>query len=59
MGYKYQISFTIFVDGNMSTYDSHEIADKIEDEIEEKMPEIYLTIIHVNPLNVDKKNKKE
>lgn len=59
VGYKYQISFTIFVDGNMSTYDSHEIADKIEDEIEEKMPEIYLTIIHVNPLNVDKKNKKE
>ena len=57
VGYKYQISFTIFVDGNMSTFDSHEIADKIEDEIEEKMPEIYLTIIHVNPLNIDKKNK--
>ena len=27
IGYKYQISFTIFVDGNLSTFDSHEIAD--------------------------------
>lgn len=49
VGYKYQISFTIFVDGNMSTYDSHEIANKIERELE-KFDEIYLTVIHVNPI---------
>ena len=58
VGYKYRISFTIFVDGNISTFESHEIADRLEDEIEEKIPEIYLTIIHVNPLEVDKKAKK-
>ena len=58
VGYKYRISFTIFVDGNISTFESHEIADRLEDEIEEKIPEIYLTIIHVNPLEVDKQNKK-
>ena len=50
VGYKYQISFTIFVDGNMSTFDSHKIADNLEDEIEEKLDEIYLTVIHVNPI---------
>ena len=56
IGYKYQISFTIFVDGNMSTYASHKIADDLEREIASKMPEIYLTVIHVNP--VEDKNEK-
>ena len=48
VGYRYQISFTIFVDGNMSTFESHEIADNLE--IARKLPEIYLTVIHVNPI---------
>lgn len=50
VGYQYQISFTIFVDGEMSTYDSHKIANDLEREIESKFPEIYLTVIHVNPI---------
>lgn len=50
VGYRYQISFTIYVDGNLSTFDSHEIADRLEDEIEEEIEEIYLTVIHVNPI---------
>ena len=50
VGYKYQISFTIFVDGNLSTFDSHEIANKLEKEIDEKIEEVYLTVIHVNPI---------
>ena len=50
VGYRYQISFSIFVDGNLSTFDSHEIADKLEDEIIEKIPSIYLVVIHVNPV---------
>ena len=49
VGYKYQISFTIFVDGNMSTYESHEIADKLEKEINSKVEDVYLIVIHVNP----------
>ena len=49
VGYKYQISFTIFVDGNMPTYASHDIANKIERELE-KFPEIFITVIHVNPI---------
>ena len=50
VGYKYQISFTIFVDGNLSTFASHEIANKLEKEIDSKIEEVYLTVIHVNPI---------
>ena len=52
VGYMYQISFTIFVDGNLSTFDSHEIANNLEKEIDKMFPEIYLTVIHVNPIDV-------
>ena len=50
VGYKYQISVTIYVDGNLSTFKSHEIADNLEKEITNSIDEIYLTIIHVNPV---------
>ena len=52
VGYKYQISFTIYVDGDLSTYASHKIADDLEKEISEKLEEIYLTVIHVNPIEI-------
>jgi cation diffusion facilitator family transporter len=55
VGYQYQISFTIFVDGKLSTFESHDIANKLEREIEKNIPEIYLSVIHVNPIEVDKK----
>ncbi len=57
VGYQYQVSFSIFVDGNLSTFESHDIANMLEKEIDEKVPEIYLTVIHVNPMKVDKKGK--
>ncbi|MCX4303748.1 MAG: cation diffusion facilitator family transporter [Clostridia bacterium] len=50
VGYKYQISFSIFVDGNLSTFESHDIADKLEKEIDKEIEEVYLTVIHVNPI---------
>ena len=50
VGYKYQISFTIFVDGNLSTFESHNIADSLEKEIAKNFDDIYLTVIHVNPI---------
>lgn len=50
VGYKYQISFTIFVDGNLSTFESHKIADSLEKEITGTIDDIYLTVIHVNPI---------
>ena len=54
VGYRYQISFTIFVDGNLSTFESHDIANQLEREIEKNIPEVYLTVIHVNPVKVSK-----
>ena len=57
VGYRYMVNFTIFVDGNLSTFESHEIANHLEEEIDEKVPEIYLTVIHVNPMKVDRIKK--
>ena len=50
VGYKYYISFTIYVDGNLSTFESHKIADDLEKEIIKEINEIYLAVIHVNPI---------
>lgn len=58
VGYQYQISFTIYVDGNLSTFESHEIANNLEKEIDKKLPEIYLTVIHVNPMDIKNKSKE-
>jgi len=55
VGYKYQISFTIFVDGELSTFESHDIANSLEREIEKEIEEIYLTVIHVNPIKIEEK----
>lgn len=49
VGYQYMVVLTICVDGNMSTFDSHELADTIENEIN-NLDKIYSTIIHVNPV---------
>ncbi|MEI3356350.1 MAG: cation diffusion facilitator family transporter [Clostridia bacterium] len=49
VGYKYLVSISIFVDGNMSTFDSHNIADSLEKEIN-ALDNVYLSIIHVNPI---------
>lgn len=57
VGYKYQISLTIYVDGNMSTFESHEIANRLEKEIIKKVESVYLAVIHVNPME-DEKTKK-
>lgn len=58
VGYKYQISVTIFVDGNLSTFESHKIADDLEKEIIKTIDEIYLAVIHVNPIKVKIKKIK-
>ena len=58
VGYKYMVNFSIFVDGNLSTFESHEIADRLEKDIHKRVEEIYLTVIHVNPIEVKKDTKK-
>lgn len=49
VGYQYIIVLTIYVDGSMSTFDSHKLADSLEQDIT-KLDKIYKTIIHVNPI---------
>lgn len=58
IGYEYQISISIFVDGNLSTFKSHEIADNLEKDIVRSIDNIYLAVIHVNPINTNKKKEK-
>ena len=49
VGYQYLIYFTIYVDGNMTTYESHKLADDIEIQIT-KLDKVYKTVVHVEPI---------
>ena len=54
VGYKYVVVLTIDVDGNLSTFDSHGIADSLEKEIVRQFKKVYKVIIHVNPVAISK-----
>ena len=49
VGYKYLIVITIYVDGKMSTNNSHSIADIIEEEILKNVDKVVNVIVHVEP----------
>lgn len=49
VGYQYMVVLTISVDGNMSTFKSHELADSLEKDIV-LIDCIYSALIHVNPV---------
>lgn len=49
VGYKYIIVIVICVDGNMSTFDSHSLADSVEKSVSE-LENVYKTIVHVEPI---------
>ena len=48
VGYQYIIFLTIAVDGNMTTFDSHKLADNLEKTIV-GLDKIYKAIVHVEP----------
>ena len=48
-GHKYIVVVTIALDGNLSTFESHNIADNLENEIK-KLDRISHVIVHVNPI---------
>lgn len=50
VGYKYVVVFTIYIDGNMSTFKSHAIADSLEKDILNNIEQIDSVIIHVHPM---------
>ena len=49
VGYRYIVFVTICVDGNMTTFNSHKLADKLEKDICE-LDKVYRAIVHVNPI---------
>ena len=49
VGYQYIVILTIYVDGNMTTFESHTLADNLENDVD-KLDKIYKTIVHVHPI---------
>lgn len=49
VGYQYIVVLTIYIDGNISTFESHNLADSLEKDIS-KLEKIHSAIIHVNPV---------
>lgn len=51
VGYNYFVVFTIAVDGNMSTYESHNLANHLEKDVE-ALDKIDKAVVHVHPDNM-------
>ena len=49
VGHQYVVVLTIYVDGNMSTFKSHELADQLELSVS-GLDKIYRAIVHVEPV---------
>ena len=49
VGNKYIVFITIHLDGNMSTFESHSLADNLEKTVNE-LENVYKTIVHVEPV---------
>lgn len=52
VGVQYMIFLTICVDGKMSTFDSHKLADSLEKNVN-KLEMVYKTIVHVEPIELN------
>ena len=50
MPYNYVLIFTIEVEGEMSTYKSHTLAEHLEKEIQTTIEKIEKVIVHVDPV---------
>lgn len=53
-GYKYIAVITIYLDGALKTFESHEIADKIQYDISSNFDDIESVIVHVEPLEIER-----
>lgn len=53
VGDRYLVFITIGVDGNMSTFQSHELADDLEKTVN-GLEKIYKTVVHVEPIQLSK-----
>lgn len=53
MGYRYLVIFTIAVDGTMSTYESHTLANHLEKDVE-NLDKVEKAVVHVHPADMKK-----
>jgi cation diffusion facilitator family transporter len=58
LGNLYVIGLDIELDGNLSLYKAHEIAQAVEDSIKENIDNIYDIIIHIEPVGVTHPKEK-
>ncbi len=56
-GAKIYIDVEICLDGKLTLYDSHDIAERVHDVLEKEFPEIKHCMVHVNPFMEDITNK--
>ena len=49
VGSQYLVFITISVDGNMSTFESHKLADSLELTVD-NLDKVYKTVVHVEPV---------
>ena len=50
IGYKFIVVLTISVNGNLSTFDSHEIANLVENKIIKSFDNVKEVFVHINPI---------
>ncbi len=50
VGYKYIVVLTISVDGNLNTFKSHDVANKIENDIVKSFDNIKEVFVHIHPI---------
>lgn len=58
-GAQYILVLSILVDGNLSTFESHKIADTLEKDLLKNFAIILTSTIHVNPIEVKKKKTRK
>ncbi|MCR5791644.1 MAG: cation diffusion facilitator family transporter [Lachnospiraceae bacterium] len=51
-GARVYVDVEISADGNLKLFESHEIAQKVHDEIEHTFPEVKHCMVHVNPMEI-------
>lgn len=49
VGYQYVVVLTIDVDGNMTTFESHKLADRLEKDVG-TLEKVYKAVVHVHPV---------
>jgi cation diffusion facilitator family transporter len=55
---RYLIAVDIEVDANLTVFDAHQLAHKVDDEIRKDIPNVYDILVHVEPYGADFPDKR-